>query len=221
MDLATAELVTKLLVEDVEGLRSQANGNPHEHDLPGADFVYSEHLTSLHDQLKLFEDRRIAIGINNACHEDMGAIREALASEDEAAHDHDMALRPAGMCNRPDNVLHNTANTVQRVVGSGGLSLEPQSSTIGKIEINEHQAASLFSVVPKKRGRDENNEASGQGRRSYAGPTRRAEEPANDRTECDICANSTNPTESTTLDCKPKPHVWCGDCMVRVFDLAT
>ncbi|KAL9086706.1 MAG: hypothetical protein Q9165_007025 [Trypethelium subeluteriae] len=183
MDLATAELVTKLLVEDVEGLRSRAKGNPHEHDLPDVDFVYSEHLASLRDQLRLFEDQRIAISINNACHEDVGAIREGLASEDEAAHDHDMALRLAGMCNRPDNVRNNTANSIQRVGSVGALSPGLQNTTIGRIEIEEHSTVPLFSTVPKKRRHDEHNEVSGQGRRYHARPMRQAEERPNDRAE--------------------------------------
>ena len=231
MDLATAELVTALLAADVEKLRKQSRAELRGNDLTDTDLIYSVHLASLRTQLQLFRDRRIVIGINNACREDTGAIREALVEEDQAAQDHDRALQLAGLRNRPGQIQNSTAQNIQQNTGATGLRPLPESMTAGNVELNAYQATAVFSiaqrttavssVAPRKRAAEEIADENGQRKRPRPDGTFRDSEPADNRVECQICASTKLPSEVTTLDCKPKPHVWCRDCITRVFELAT
>ena len=217
MDSDTAQLALKLLIEDVEDVVARQKGKQKAGHFTDSEIASNETLKVLQTQLQLLEDRHIAESIDCACQTDSETIREALAIEEQAVRDHELACRVAGQRQPPRTGQHTN------MVENGGVSEarfltkdHQQSKTRSSAEKPSlAEINSLFSLLfDTEQVRDE-----AESSRSIA--TRLQTTPECDRAICSVCTTSTPVQDTIQLNCEPEPHTYCQSCIEDLFRRAT
>ncbi|KAI9709252.1 MAG: hypothetical protein M1820_003372 [Bogoriella megaspora] len=217
MDTDSMEAVLKLFVEDLEELIEADKGKTRLGSLSETQVVHLENLNAVRSMLQIYSDRKIASSMNRACQDDAVAIRNILTTEEQAASDHDLACRLAGLSivPRPASKFHADLQD--------GSSITPTASDDEDLSISD-----IMEIFSQVYGTSHESERSSSSEKecSYATSSKSKgstpEVPVK-RNTCISCRDDVLFFDTVKLPCDPDPtpHYWCRDCIVELFQQAT
>lgn len=204
MDAPTIELLLKLQIDDANELLEE-HGNS---DGQCSDLILA--LTETRDEYvrawQTMEDRRIALGLNQACQADRALLASAVEEENRAVQDHELARQLAGLPARPTDsaAARDTINETASVL-----------STLDDYEHRQEVDADAATSIASPPFLDDESDCERGGPSSYKD---KGKARADDHVVCCSCQDDKLHIDTVQLSCEPEPHSYCADCLVELFE---
>ena len=215
MDAKSAVAILDIFTRDVESLLAQDKGKQREGVISESNFVLEEHLKELRTTLRCVKDNRVAHSISRACEEDAAVIAQLVNCEEQAARDHDMALRLSGMHVRP-----RPAPQPSKTSEFGSQMPISTASNYGTVNLR-HDDLSIVDDLALLSLTDGPSAAPGHAKQksnSISTYRRKRKKQTVERVACILCEDSIPTFDSVKLPCDPQPHTWCRRCIVELFE---
>lgn len=196
LDDATAALVLQLQAQDLEELFSANKGKGRDGQYSDADIAVTTYQQELQDGHRILADRWMSRSLTRAVIADAALLRAAIADEETAASDRDLAHRFAGL-DAPCAAVEQTADALDDGFVSRLTALYVSSATDDVTGLRDHgpsSAGSLAWTVSKQL--------------PYAIPY----------LQCTICDSNTPLSNVFQTPCG---HHYCQECLHTLFEMST
>lgn len=185
------EVILQLLQNDVEEILQNQKGKQKEGEETETDANLKTVISELQAQIMLLTDRRLAQSITNAVCDDGAVLTLAMQEEARATDDRRLALRLAGHNEEP-----------------------PQNNE--QLENEAFEQLKRLAIV--KTDNEHEGDAYGCPAEVYNGESSRQAGHSSDRPtsliECDVCTERKFNFDTIRVPCG---HVYCRDCIIRLF----
>ncbi|RMD42692.1 hypothetical protein DV735_g2460, partial [Chaetothyriales sp. CBS 134920] len=206
LDDESAELILKLLLEEVESFKGNCKGKQKAGDADDGEYAATLLEDDLHQLEASLRDRRMTRSIANAVQTDGGLIEQSAQEEQAACTDHDLAHHLSGSSNAKSSVLPQPEELDDVLL----------SQLAGRYVSEEtgHALASSLGQLRVPAGEITRAEGSSGPSSSHRGKNRR-DNPNNNGGVCGACQE---PKPFFDLIQAPCQHEYCLDCLRDLFN---
>ncbi|KAI9793723.1 MAG: hypothetical protein M1816_007618 [Peltula sp. TS41687] len=204
MDYATATLILKLQIEDLDhGIQEALDETGGKQSANGLSLP--EIRRGLQETMTHVEDKNLALQMGREDHADQVLLASVLEDERTAANDHELASRLAGLTiSRADR--ETTRNTIDTIASM--LSAADEDAPVEHFDLD---TGPIFPLI----GVDGSSSSSGT-----ASPSRaQGKERADNYVRCCVCQEQKPACETLESSCEPE-HTYCCDCLAKHFESA-
>jgi E3 ubiquitin-protein ligase RNF144 len=210
MDPATAKLAIQLQLDDIDDLLDSLYDSI---DLPDGDARTGFEMmrTDLQQQLQIFEGQVLTLKILREEHDSRVAFSRLLEEERQAASDHQLAMRLAGLAvSDPEVKRGETYEASLRSVSDDGSDEQWEMAKELYAAVFEREVgypAPINGIRTTKA-----SEVKSTSKSTVLG--------SETLTKCCVCMEIVPSKNTLTLACQPEAHTYCRPCLVDLFTSA-